>query len=326
MNAASSHEKNETTVLWFGLAAAFGSVLFHFMLLIWFYGYRLSFDKPAIDPVDPPRFHLKRSEIDPKRLESEKIPTPIVGKKNSRDILPIKPEDIAAFEGVLEAPRIPTPRLISDAAPSSLSAGAVPVPIEAFSALDLYKEGNIPQVSQALVDEASTAALAETQESLAQGNLTAGRNSDRPIGGVPGFKQISKLVQLKPPEALQRPAFQPILLRLSSDLLFNFDSAELRPEGEETLREVVIVLKTAQKAKITIEGHTDTIGGDEYNLDLSRRRAQAVADWLLLHATVTQEALTVRGFGETHPIANPQGNADAQAVNRRVEIRLEGER
>jgi hypothetical protein len=71
-----------------------------------------------------------------------------------------------------------------------------------------------------------------------------------------------------------------------------------------------------------IQGHTDTIGGDASNLELSRKRAQAVSDWLQQSLRIQASRIRVEGLGETRPLVAPDGGIDEQQPNRRVEIQM----
>ena len=70
-----------------------------------------------------------------------------------------------------------------------------------------------------------------------------------------------------------------------------------------------------------IEGHTDLIGGEEFNLDLSRRRADAVRDYLVRSLRIDAKKVDTRGFGKSQPLV-PEGSITQQAKNRRVEIKM----
>ena len=108
--------------------------------------------------------------------------------------------------------------------------------------------------------------------------------------------------------------------------MFEFDSALLKQDAEKSLGQIATALGLAKKIKVVVEGHTDTIGNDEYNQHLSEQRAQAVADWLTVHSGLGPGHISARGFGKSRPIINPNGTIGEQARNRRVELRVEGER
>lgn len=118
-----------------------------------------------------------------------------------------------------------------------------------------------------------------------------------------------------------------IRIALSADMLFGFDSAEIGPAAEAALSEAASVLREHPDLNVAIEGHTDALGTDEYNTELSRERAQAVVNWLVEEAELDPARLTAAGKGKTEPVApdaNPDGsdNPQGRAENRRVEIVL----
>lgn len=303
------------------------SLLLHALLFLLLRGWTLNFGPPLVDPVEPPRFNVQQAEINPKYLEPPAPPrTSGANPSASQRPVELDPEKIASFSGALNAPKIPTPRIAADEA-APLSATAAPVPVDAFSALPLDSQGNIPQISQALAQEASTAALKEANLALTQGSLAGGGGAASQPNGVPGYDDLANLVQFRPPTAtIEKPAFQPILLRLDSDVLFEFDSAHLLPSAGTSLQQVATFLDKAIRAKVTVEGFTDTFGTDDYNMTLSLSRAQSVADWLAAHTSLPAGSFVVKGFGKTRPLVNPQGTIEQQAPNRRVDIRIEAEK
>ena len=114
-----------------------------------------------------------------------------------------------------------------------------------------------------------------------------------------------------------------IRIELSSDVLFDFDKADLLPKAIPALEKVSTVLKSYPNAFCSIEGHTDNKGSKEYNQKLSERRADSVKNWLLAHGVTSQMA--IRGWGATKPVAPntlPDGgdNPVGRQKNRRVEI------
>jgi outer membrane protein len=99
-------------------------------------------------------------------------------------------------------------------------------------------------------------------------------------------------------------------------LLFDFDSAELRPESISELERVVKFMGDVPFGTALIEGHTDNVGGDDYNMKLSDRRAKAVFDYLTSRG-VDPARLKSIGKGETAPIAD-NSTAEGRQQNRRV--------
>ena len=110
-----------------------------------------------------------------------------------------------------------------------------------------------------------------------------------------------------------------LVMNLGSDALeFDFDKAFLRPENRELLSRIAGILLTSQDYAIYVYGHTDDIGSDDYNLDLSAKRAQAVRDYVV-EAGVDPDLIETEGFGKTRPLV-PGTSVEARARNRRVEI------
>jgi outer membrane protein OmpA-like peptidoglycan-associated protein len=109
-----------------------------------------------------------------------------------------------------------------------------------------------------------------------------------------------------------------------ADILFDFNKATLRREVEFNLVKIATILNQFPEMGILIEGHTDSIGTDEYNLDLSRRRAQAVSEFLKSQ-DVAEARMTYEGYGESRPVADNETDQGRQR-NRRVDlvIREEG--
>lgn len=99
---------------------------------------------------------------------------------------------------------------------------------------------------------------------------------------------------------------------------FDFDQATLRPENRETLSRIAGVLLASSGYRLFVYGHTDDIGTDEYNQQLSLRRAQAVADYLI-KAGVPADIMTTKGFGKSSPRVKGT-TPEARQQNRRVEI------
>lgn len=114
---------------------------------------------------------------------------------------------------------------------------------------------------------------------------------------------------------------------VGADALFEFDKATLTPDAAETLSALVPLLAKAGKRPMTVEGHTDAKGSDDYNQTLSEKRAQAVKDWLVAHGAAPAVTPT-KGWGERRPVvpnARPDGSDDpaGRQKNRRVEVVLD---
>ena len=107
-------------------------------------------------------------------------------------------------------------------------------------------------------------------------------------------------------------------ITLSNEVSFDFDSAEIKPAFRPTLERLAEVLIKYDRSRALVVGHTDSVGPEDYNLDLSLRRAEAVRDALVAYG-VPPERLNVEGRGEAEPRASNATEAGRQ-LNRRVEI------
>jgi outer membrane protein OmpA-like peptidoglycan-associated protein len=102
-------------------------------------------------------------------------------------------------------------------------------------------------------------------------------------------------------------------------IYFDFASDELRPESEPVLQEIAAVLAARRDWQLTIGGHTDNVGGDASNLDLSRRRAEAVRRALVERHGVDADRLSTQGLGASQP-KDSNDTVEGRARNRRVEL------
>jgi outer membrane protein OmpA-like peptidoglycan-associated protein len=108
-----------------------------------------------------------------------------------------------------------------------------------------------------------------------------------------------------------------------SDVLFDTAKFTLRPEAREKLAKVAGIVSGHPGLRLAVEGHTDNVGGDSYNQELSEHRGSAVRDYLTRQG-MQQDAVTTKGFGKTQPIASNDTAAGRQQ-NRRVELVISGE-
>ena len=108
------------------------------------------------------------------------------------------------------------------------------------------------------------------------------------------------------------------LVMTLSDVLFDTGKATLKPGAARDLDRLAQALKDNSNTRVLIEGHTDSVGGDDYNQALSDRRAEAVADALRMRG-VPEDRYEVKGLGKAFPVASNDTSAGRQQ-NRRVEI------
>jgi len=108
-----------------------------------------------------------------------------------------------------------------------------------------------------------------------------------------------------------------------SDVLFDTARYTLKPGAREKLAKVSGIILGHPGLKIAVEGHTDSVGGDEYNMRLSENRAASVRDFLIAQG-VPAASVTSQGFGKTMPVAD-NASAAGRQQNRRVELVVSGE-
>ncbi len=109
-----------------------------------------------------------------------------------------------------------------------------------------------------------------------------------------------------------------LIIRLVG-LGFTSGSAEVETRHEPVLEKLLAAIKEFPDTPITIEGHTDSYGADADNLELSVRRAESVAAYLMTHSDIASSRVSSIGFGETKPIANNE-TADGRWKNRRIDV------
>lgn len=137
-----------------------------------------------------------------------------------------------------------------------------------------------------------------------------------PLPPVPHVGAFPSISALEPLESCGT------LITFEDGVLFDFGKSDIRPDAAETLQDVAGALTEAQIEQATISGHTDSIGTDEFNQELSEARAGAVEQSLLAAGVTT--SLTSTWFGESRPVAlneiDGDDNPAGRQLNRRVEI------
>jgi outer membrane protein OmpA-like peptidoglycan-associated protein len=108
-----------------------------------------------------------------------------------------------------------------------------------------------------------------------------------------------------------------------SDVTLGTGQATLQPGAREKLARVSGILASHPTLRLEVEGHTDSVGADAYNQDLSERRAAAVRNYLVQQGIPSSSIVSV-GFGKTRPVAT-NDTAEGRQMNRRVELIVSGE-
>ena len=152
----------------------------------------------------------------------------------------------------------------------------------------------------------------ETAAAVEQANMER-MNTDSAV-------QQANDLQLQIAALNAKPTDRGLVMTLG-DVLFANGKSELKPSATNNLDKLTVFLNKYQERSVTIEGHTDSVGSDAFNLDLSQRRADSVKSYLL-NQGIEASRLVASGKGENQPVASNNSASDRQQ-NRRVEIIIE---
>ncbi|UCF55739.1 MAG: OmpA family protein [Deltaproteobacteria bacterium] len=111
-----------------------------------------------------------------------------------------------------------------------------------------------------------------------------------------------------------------IKITFSSGIMFDIDKAALKDQCKGELSELATILNKYEDTNILLEGHTDSTGMEDYNLELSNKRAQSVANYLATQ-NINPMRFTIMGYGESQPVASNE-TLEGRAQNRRVEVAI----
>lgn len=168
---------------------------------------------------------------------------------------------------------------------------------------------------------AAGAVIGKTLGNTAAGAL-AGAAVGGTVGAIIGRQMDKKAAELE--ESLEGATIQRveegIAVSFDSGLLFDFDSAKLRPEAMENLAQLAEIMGEDDNTELLIVGHTDSVGDEEYNQNLSERRAAMAATFMSTQG-ISRSRIEVEGMGETEPIADNDTEAGRQK-NRRIEVAI----
>ena len=112
-------------------------------------------------------------------------------------------------------------------------------------------------------------------------------------------------------------------MNLRNDILFDFDSSALRASSRDTLQEFASVLARYPDQSVSVAGHTDSVGTDAYNQNLSEQRAAAVKNYLVSQG-VPSSRVQAFGYGESRPVAS-NTTAEGRQLNRRVQVYIKAD-
>ncbi len=102
-------------------------------------------------------------------------------------------------------------------------------------------------------------------------------------------------------------------------ILFDSDSHKIKGLSYKTLKQIGELLQDDAALRLSIEGHTDSDGGDDHNMSLSQKRSESVRNYLITTFNIAADRLEAKGWGESKPL-DTNGSAEGKANNRRVEL------
>jgi OOP family OmpA-OmpF porin len=309
---------------WIGLAVMLALVL-HLVLFFTLGQIRVVLGL-APEPVVVDGISMEQVEVAPPFDEAPEETPPESPPKESAalleeiDLLDIMPKDteLDIRPDVLNpeiALRAQTPALAGELLGETFEPVAGPMVAAEIDKLGRMDESLTSDAGEVIVDPgAARADLLDpddfNEQLIKKGAEGAGKN-----GVLEGFTSIDDMLNL-PGNALTNTKGM-----IGSDLLFDYNSPVLRESAKVSLMKVALLLDRNPELFCLIDGHTDLFGGDEFNLDLSRKRAEAVRGYLVGTLRFESARIVVRGRGKAEPLVKT-GSVDEQALNRRVEIKM----
>jgi outer membrane protein OmpA-like peptidoglycan-associated protein len=158
------------------------------------------------------------------------------------------------------------------------------------------------------------------------GNTAAGAIAGAAVGGVAGNiigRRMDRKAQRMEEEmegvTIQRVE-EGIAVSFDSGLLFDFDSADLRPEARDNLNKLTKIINRDDDTMLMIVGHTDSKGSESYNKELSEKRAEAAAGYMVSQG-LSNSRIETEGRGESEPIGD-NDTEEGRQDNRRIEVAI----
>jgi outer membrane protein OmpA-like peptidoglycan-associated protein len=316
------------------LIGLIASLVLHALLCIFFY--RTGFQPASpmgVEKSQPPLFKVKSVNLDEKPLEQPAAASVAEAAKPNPDKTDVQlPEDQKSFDKLLQEVHSTAalPDDTRDVLPDKpkveqTNLNSVINEIEKTTAQSLTKSPNATR-EQALLNNVADSGrpqpaingteLATSTTIKRPGTFTenpgdsAGPRADH----APGFSDLESLLSQK------GPLGSGTKFKMPNNQLFAYDSAELGGGAVEQLQKVATLIRRNPSATFTLEGYTDSFGSDEYNLELSRRRAEAVKAYLVQALGINPQQITTRGYGKANLLTSPDASIEEQEVNRRVVV------
>ncbi|WP_028237812.1 OmpA family protein [Stutzerimonas azotifigens] len=151
--------------------------------------------------------------------------------------------------------------------------------------------------------------------------LNFGGSTQRVAAVEPAPEPVAAPAPMAEPEP--EPA-APEVVRVELDVKFDFDRAQVREESYAEIKNLADFMQQYPQTSTTVEGHTDSVGTDQYNQRLSERRANAVRDVLVNQYGLESNRVNAIGYGESRPVAD-NATEEGRQINRRVEAEVEAQ-
>jgi len=312
---------------WWAAAAMLVSILLH--VVVFFALDRVKFGIEGENEIVTERV-VVRSDTQPLPQEFTPAPPP-------EDIPPV-PNDLGKLVDdvdILEAiknqeidlkPQVVDPEYAVKMSPTPAASGDLDgLELNVSSGIDI--DSNLPELGRApselrpaasgqiTVDPGSMRADDSNLTRFTEDLIKKGAGGKVANGSLDGVATLDDLIGLDANALMGKKTMLP------SDLLFEFNRAELRESAKFGLQKLGLLLDSNPTMYCWIEGHTDLIGNDSANLELSLKRAEAVKQYLVASMRMDADKIITRGFGEFEPIVT-EGDQIAQSPNRRVEIKM----
>ncbi|HEY1770969.1 MAG TPA: OmpA family protein [Chthoniobacterales bacterium] len=342
MKAITARTAAEPLPVWSGrnkprnwlLVGLFASLTVHALLCIFFY--RTDF-QPAtplgLQKQPPPTFKVTSVDPNPKPLDQTAAAEAAEAAKPNPDKTNVQlPADQKSFDKLLQEVHATAamPDDTRDVLPDKpkverTNLNSVINEIEKTQAQTLARDPNAPRSQSALnnVADSGRPQPAMTGTELATSTTIKHPNSFNGLPGdsagprtdrAPGFSDLESLLSQK------GPLGSGTKFKMPNNQLFAYDSAELQGTAVDQLQKVATLIKRNPNATFTLEGYTDSYGSDDYNLDLSKRRAEAVKAYLVDSLGINPAQIETRGYGKANLLTSPDASIDEQEVNRRVVV------
>ncbi len=301
------------------------------LVLAWAMGwYKIpSLEVPISHTTQPGPFTMKHVEIYPKQLKSQQddpaARMPVVEPPKSPSEFNLDPnlveKQLQTPQPALAMPSVPEPNRVIAATDVSQGLPYAESDASKVTAEISHVEpgaGSGPQMSSKFAQELISSTSGPVQQGALSGAPVTGNGT---AGKLPGFAQLAPT--FRAPEANLSNLPEPILLRLPSDVLFDFDSAKLKPEADGLLGQAVGMITKYPQASVQVDGYSDSIGKPDYNQTLSQQRAEAVQAWLQDRVSQSGYKFHSQGHGSSNYVVSSQGTIEQQQPNRRVEILIQ---